>query len=354
MNLHDLFDARTIAAYWTEYASNQIPYLGRGLFTLRKKMGLDLKWIKGHKGLPVTLMPSTFDAKARFRERIGVSQIVTEMPFFREGYLIKEIDAQEILRVQESNDPFAQDVLNRIFADVASLIDGAAVVRERMRMQLIAPLDGSPGVSIVANNVDYTYNYDVDGSFRANNFLELQGNDMWSDPASNPIEDVRVAQEEIEDRTGTRPTLLIMSRKTFNYLLKNEVVRSAILAQNLTATIFMTEEIVKNVFSTLLGVTIVVYNKKYVNDDKQTAQFYPDDMVTLIPTGALGSTWFGTTPEEARRQLYSPDVITNIVDMGVAVTTIKIPHPVNIQTLASEIVLPSFERMDEVYVIKVA
>lgn len=354
MNLHDLFDARTIAAYWTEYASNQIPYLGRGLFTLRKKMGLDLKWIKGHKGLPVTLMPSTFDAKARFRERIGVSQIVTEMPFFREGYLIKEIDRQEILRVQESNDPYAQSVLANIFNDVASLIEGAAVVRERMRMQLLAPLDGSPGISIRANNVDYTYNYDIDGEFRANNFLELQGNDMWSDPASNPIEDIRAAQEEIEDRTGTRPTLLIMSRKTFNYLLKNEVVRSAILAQNLTANIFMTEEIVKNVFSTLLGVTIVVYNKKYVNDDKQTAQFYPDDMVTLIPTGALGSTWFGTPPEEADRQFNSPDVITNIVDIGVAITTIKIPHPVNIQTLASEIVLPSFERMDEVYVIKVA
>ena len=43
-----------------------------------------------------------------------------------------------------------------------------------------------------------------------------------------------------------------------------------------------------------------------------------------------------------------------IVDTGVAITTIKIPHPVNIETIASEIVLPSFERMDEVYVIKVA
>lgn len=353
MNLHDFFDARTIAAYWTEYASNQVPYLGRGLFTLRKKMGLDLKWIKGHKGLPVTLMPSTFDAKARFRERIGVARVQTEMPFFREGYLIKEIDRQEILRVQESGDPYAQSTLANIFNDVASLIDGAAVVRERMRMQLLAPLDGHPGISIVANGVDYTYNYDPDGSFAANNFLALQGNDVWSNPASNPLEDIREAQETIEEKTGTKPTIMILSRKTFNYLLKNEVIRSAILAQNLTANIFMTDAIVMNVFSTLLGVQIIVYNKMYISDDKNAAQFYPDGMVTLIPAGPLGSTWFGTTPEEAEQRLGSPDVITQIVDLGVAITTIKIPHPVNIETLASQIVLPSFERMDEVFVLKV-
>ena len=107
MNLTELFTPKIIAANYTEAASNAIPYLGSGLFPSVKRAGLDLAWIKGHKGLPISLKPSAFDAKATFRDRIGVSKLETEMPFFREGYKIKEKDRQEILRAQSSNDPYA-------------------------------------------------------------------------------------------------------------------------------------------------------------------------------------------------------------------------------------------------------
>lgn len=93
MNLTELFTPKIIAANYTEAASNAIPYLGSGLFPSVKRAGLDLAWIKGHKGLPVSLKPSAFDAKATFRDRIGVSKLETEMPFFREGYKIKSTDA---------------------------------------------------------------------------------------------------------------------------------------------------------------------------------------------------------------------------------------------------------------------
>ena len=42
-----------------------------------------------------------------------------------------------------------------------------------------------------------------------------------------------------------------------------------------------------------------------------------------------------------------------IVDTGVAVTQIVEPHPVNVNTLVSEIILPSYEQMDKVAVLKV-
>ena len=127
MNLTELFTPKIIAANYTEAASNAIPYLGSGLFPSVKRAGLDLAWIKGHKGLPVSLKPSAFDAKATFRDRIGVSKLETEMPFFREGYKIKEKDRQEILRAQSSNDPYAADVINRIYDDQQDLIAGADV-----------------------------------------------------------------------------------------------------------------------------------------------------------------------------------------------------------------------------------
>ena len=105
MDLREVFTPAAIAANWIEVASNQIPYLGATLFPARKKAGLDLSWLKGSRGLPVSLMPSAFDAKATFRDRIGFEKLETEMPFFREGYKIKEKDRQEMLRVQELPTP---------------------------------------------------------------------------------------------------------------------------------------------------------------------------------------------------------------------------------------------------------
>lgn len=118
MDLREVFTPAAIAANWIEVASNQIPYLGATLFPARKKAGLDLSWLKGSRGLPVSLMPSAFDAKATFRDRIGFEKLETEMPFFREGYKIKEKDRQEMLRVQESTDPYAAEVIARVFDDI--------------------------------------------------------------------------------------------------------------------------------------------------------------------------------------------------------------------------------------------
>ena len=49
----------------------------------------------------------------------------------------------------------------------------------------------------------------------------------------------------------------------------------------------------------------------------------------------------------------SSDAEVSVVNTGVAVTRIVNTHPVNIELYASEIVLPSFERMMEVAVLKV-
>ena len=61
-------------------------------FPEMKKAGLDLKWIKTHKGLPVTLKASNFDALPALRTREGVKIEKTQMAFFRETMQITEED----------------------------------------------------------------------------------------------------------------------------------------------------------------------------------------------------------------------------------------------------------------------
>ena len=353
MNIRDAYNAKAIAVRHTEAASNKQAYLGAGLFPAKKKTGLDLKWIKTAKGLPVSLAPSAFDTVSTLRSREGFKITETEMAFFKESMLVKENDEQEIMRVQDSSDPFAQEVLDRIYDDAETLLEGAAVVPERMRMQLLSSENGHPSISIAANGATYAYNYDPDGSYEANNFTELLGTDMWSDVAnSDPITDVMNAQDAVEARTGTRPSILIVSKQTMNYLKQNVKVRQYTLAQNVTANIIMTDNRVKETFSTELGVTIIVYAKQYKDEDGMVKKFFPDGIATLVPNGTLGNTWFGMTPEE-RTLLSKPGADVTVVDGGVAVSITVTEDPVQTKTTVSEICLPSFERMDETYTLKV-
>lgn len=355
LRLTDFYTAPAIADNWTEVQSNSIPYLGTAYFAPRKKAGLDISWLKGNKGLPVSLMPSAFDAKSTFRDRIGVSKVETELCFFRESMLVKEKDEQDIMRCLDTNDPYAQDVLNRVFDDTRTLVDAAAVVPERMIWQLLAPDSGNCGINIAANGVSYVYNYDPDGSWKANNYTALTGTNLWSDTAnSKPMTDIKTIQRTALKLKGTKLTTMIMSQTTFDYLLANAQIKSAILAQNATANIFMDDDMLANFIQIKFGISIVIYEKMYKDEAGTSHNFYPDGYVTFIPDGSLGSLWYGTTPEERILLGSNNGASVSIVNTGVAVAVSTTSDPVNTKTTVSEIVAPSFERMDEVFVAKVA
>ncbi len=352
MNLRDIFTSEAIASHYTEEASNREAYLGAGLFPSQKKNGLDLKWIRGHKGLPVSLMPSTFDAKSTLRDRVGIGKTETEMPFFRESILVKERDEQEIMRVQDSNDPYADEVLDRIFDDVTTLVDGADVVPERMRMQLLAPIGGKLGIEIKANGVNYTYNYDPTGEWKKGHYTKTAT--RWSSAADcDPVADLEAAMDKQEDKYGTRPKVALMSKATFNLIKNSAKVRSGVLAQNTTANLNYTTKIVRSYIEEALDITIVIYNKSYKDESGKEKKFYPDNIIMLLPDSSLGSTWYGTTPEE-RTLMGSGNADVTLVNTGIAVAVTVTEDPVNTKTTVSEIVLPSFERVDECAALEVA
>lgn len=354
-NFSDVFTAKAFAMYWTKYLeqANAEGYLGTSLFPPVKKKGIDIKWIKGRSGLPVTLRQSAFDAVAHVRDRIGVTAIQTEMPFFRDSFIVKESDRQEILRAQDSNDPYVQPVLDNIYNDAKNLTNGANVVPERMIMQLLSPADGSPKIEISDGaKVSCLYEYDVDGSFKVNNFKALTGTAAWTDHKnSNPVQDLLDAKEVVE-RTGNVPTIALMSKKTLRDIRENENVKAYIVAKAQAAggVVLVTDKLVKEYISEETELTVVVNNKSFIDESGTAKRFYPDDMVTLLPAQPLGSTVYGTSPEEADLMADGKADVA-IVNTGVAIATIKQEHPVNVRVLASEIVLPSFEDMDNVYVI---
>lgn len=344
--IFDLINAKEIGSYWTSAVENQIPYLGATLFPAKKQLGLDLSWIKGAQGLPVALTPSAFDAKATLRDRIGVKKVETEMPFFREAMRIGEKDRQEINKLlAASNRATLEPILNRIFDDVNNLVGGAEVQAERMRMQLL--YTGRISLTSVENRMSYDYNYQLPETHTDS----LKSNSRWSKTdMATPVQNIQAWQDKIEEDTGVRPTRAICTRQTWNYLLANKSIR---LDMNPIGgeKIIMTDTMLQQYLSAKLGLSVAVYNKRFhVELGGPSHLFFPDNVFTLIPPGVLGNTYYGTTPEESDLLAGGTDAEVKIVNTGVAITTYKEAHPVNVVTVVSAITLPSFETIDSIFI----
>mgnify|MGYP001076530530 CR=1 FL=1 len=231
MRLTDVFSAEAVAIRQTSDVSNRMPYVGQAFWPNKKKMGIDLKWIKSHKGLGIALKPSALDSLATIRPRKGFEAITQEMPFFRESMTIKEQDLAEIQRAQESNDPYLNEVLEHIYNDADELITGADISVERMRMNLLAPLNGDMKLTIgMADNTLYTYNYDADGSWKKSNFMEITSeNDKWSKPeTAKPLNDIQKAKESLA-AIGVIATYAMMTTKTLNYLVESSQIKNVFI-----------------------------------------------------------------------------------------------------------------------------
>lgn len=354
MLVNEVVNSASIAQVATTHESNQIPYLGLNWFAEKKKSGLDLSWIKTHKGLPVSLKPSNFDALPALRARDGLKKEKTQMAFFREQMIVTEEDAQEIDRIKDENDPYLQGALQSIYDDTNTLVLGAEVVPERMRMQLLATVKGHPVIGIESDGVKYNYDYDPTGEYAASHYIELQGTAKWSDATnSKPLTDLDNARKALAKK-GKIAKYALMNSNTFQYLLDSAQVKNSLLAHNATAVVEVNDDNVVAIVKQRTKLTVIIYDKMFVDETGTEQYFYPDNKVTLLPEGALGNTWFGTTPEE-RTANQVADVDVSIFGTGIAVA-VKTEYgpPALTSVTASEIVLPSYEGMDSTFVLEVA
>lgn len=349
-SIFDLVSADYIGTFYTDAVSNRMPMLGETLFPAVKQSGLDISWIKGHNGLPVSLAPAAFDAKAPLRDRVGVSKVETEMPFFREAMRIGEKERQELLKAASGmNRAYVQPIINHIYDDAANLIDGANVVAERLRMQLLssgeAHIVGSDGVG-----------YDYDFGMPAEHKKTLTGAAKWDSPQADVFDTLRKAKKKITSDTGATITRAICNSTVWEYLLKNEQIKNDIVTRLGVANgLIIDDNYLKQWFSAKLGLTVTVYDKMFKATQAGASEnYFPDDTFTLIPDGTLGRTYHGTTPEEADLMGGASAAQVRIVGAGIAVTTYKEPHPVNSVVVVSDIVLPSFEAIDNIFILTVA
>lgn len=354
MLVESVVTAKSIALAASEDASNKIPFLGLGFFPEDSQEGIDLKYIKTHKGLSPILAPTNFDAIPVLRARESFKIEKTQMPFFREQMLVSERDMLDLERIEKEDDPYLRQALKNIYDDTTTLVDSAIVVPEVMRMQLLAAANGKPSITISQNGVNYTYDYDPTDAYQTSNYESLSGTSTWDNASTaTPLDDINDAKQALIDK-GYAPKYILMNSVTWGYLMKAKQVESVLLTTNAAGTIYKTKAAVKTAILEATDLEVIVYDKTYKNAAGSAEKFYPDNQFTIIPEGALGKTMFGVTPE-ARSARQVADVDVEIFGTGIAVATKpSYGPPYKFETTVSEIVLPSYERMDETYVVKVA
>ena len=341
MIIFDLVLSAELVAYWEALIQDEAPYIGEELFPADKKRGLNLQWIKGSQGLPVVLKNSAFDVAAIPRARVGFDKLSANMPYFKESTYIDEELRQELNMVLETgNQAYIDSVMNRVFDDETRLLRGAAAAREMMRMMALT----TGVVTMESNGQVFSFDYGIPAEHK------ITVGTSWSDLTnSDPMEDIRQAKEQILDDTGAVITRAICDGKTWRNLRNNEKIKKEIfvltngvgaISDNRLRTYLMDE----------LGIEVVVNDKRYIDNTGATVKYIPEDVFVMFPDGALGKTWFGTTPAESDLMTGSAANVS-ITDTGVAVTSVKKEDPVQVETIVSMICLPSFEQADKIAII---
>ena len=342
MSIFDIITSDELASYWELLTQDREPYMGEELFPSQQKLGLDLKWIKGSKGLPVVLKESAFDVAAIPRPRLGFERLATEMPFFKESMYIDEELRQELNKVIETgNQTIIDTIVNRIFDDETRLLEGAAAQRERMRMMMLT----TGMISLSGNGQAYDYDYGVPSSHKTTTAKS------WSDATATIIDDIRTLKETIVNDTGVEVTRAICSSKVLGYMRKNTELKQTIMVLT-DGQGFVSDARIRQFFLDEIGVDIQTNDKRYIDETGAQQRYVADDVFVMFPAGQLGTTWFGTTPEQSDL-MTSGAANVSIVDTGVAITTMQKTDPVNVETKVTQICLPDFPTADQIGIIDV-
>lgn len=354
VNLFDYIRAQEIAAYVRENPNNRIPYFAETLFPSRTQMGTDISWLKGANGLPVALQPSEYDVKARMREKEGFEAVATEMAFFREAMRIGEKDRQQLnMLIAHPDNTVAMPIIRKIFDEAARLVEGARVQAEIMRCQLMTT--GKIDIASADGRAHYVYDYGQQNLYKAKR-------GVWgaTDAAADPVRDLIDIADDMELKTGIRPTRVVMNRKTFLDMVDCQLIHKMMYPDDSAMNYFVSESQRKSFIEQVTGLSIFVYSKKFgvldhatgLRHDSKEHQLIPDGVVVMFPDGNLGNTVYGTTPE-ASDLMSGTDAQVAQAPYGTTITTFKEKHPVQVVTVVSCVMVPSFEAIDNVAVIDV-
>lgn len=351
--LSDVMTADSFVGYVeTALPINQEATELAGLFPLRIMPGLDYSYITTD-GRPVELTaPSAFDAEPINQNRESFDAMAGQLPLFRKKMHLTEKEKVMLSLYMRANDVAGMErLITNIYDDQRTLIRGARMTMEFLRSRAL--MDGK--ISINSKGGAVSVDYLVPSEHK----ITLAGDETWEKPAAPIIEQIKKWMSLIEDKTGIKPTKMLMNSNTYAYFAKNLQLRNhlmpiALLAQTAVANALPVSDMqILESLKAATGLTsITVYNRK-VYMDGTNLDLIEDNKIVLFPDGELGNTLVGTSPAELYVQT-GGEANVAVTSEGIAINvsgTDKAPYTV--ETQVEFIALPSFIASNVVVQVKV-
>lgn len=337
MDFEELFDMAVLRDYLKtrEYK----PYFGEILFPEDKVQDIDLAYIKGAKNLPVSASIHGFDTETEIASREQFEYVKQRLALIK-----RKIRMGEELLVKLNTPRTAAEFEKAkeiVFNDVDKMVKAVTTRIEAMRMEALS----TGKITVNENGAVLTIDYGVP----SDNIKTLAGNSVWTDPASDPLNDILTWMNDIIKTSGTKPTRALTSNAVLAALLNNAKVRKDILGND-------TKLLTKTTLNTFLQEneypTIVTYDEQYrvqnQNGTYTSKRFFPENKFVMFGSEPLGETIYGLTPEEIALSGKTDVEISE--NQKVTVGIYSTIDPVATWTKATATALPTFPLAGEVVI----
>jgi hypothetical protein len=357
MAFAEYFNAKELVDFAEAKFSENVNQLWNQLFPAKSIPSMDISWIKAKNSRLAPLRAAALGEKAARRSPSGFQRVESDLPFFRESMPVDEKQRQNItnlLIVYQNNPDMVDEILRNLYHEHAQLIWGAFANCDLMVGSLL-----TSGKIIFSSDVNdgrtnnYEYDYDQNGQWRSNNILQLNAGQYWNDACkatNDPLDDIVSAIED-QKQLGWTTAKILLNTSTFRGLCKSQSITKAIAPLGGVVKRSQIKELIEDETKC----SLIVYDNYVLTGDGNSTNVLPDGKVVLLPDGELGKMCFAPTPEAFNLQLGKTEPRKDIAVMrnGVTVLSKAEDNPVDYETIVSATMLPSYPKMDAVYVLSV-
>lgn len=310
--------------------------LGDTLFPETKIDDIELEFIKGGNGLPISASVHAWDSETEIADREGFNVVKMELANVKRKIRLSAKDAVKLRNPRTSAE--LRSVLNDLFDDANKMVEAVRTRFEAMRFEALATGKVTFNENGYVGELDYGIPDDHKETVE----------DAWDNANSNPLNDLKKWQSVIQQSTGTKPNRVLTSERVALALEDHAAIRLAIKGnENQVVT-----RVELNNFLVSKGLpTIATEDRSYrtrTATGYETHRYFAEDTLALFPEGPLGQLVYGVTEEEA---ILFEDGSINTSSIGNVVTTVyrEIDPPAR-WTKASGVALPSFPVADQVFI----
>lgn len=255
---------------------------------------MEYRLLAGGTGLADAATFRSFDAESPIGRRQTVNRLIGELPPLSQKLRCGEYERLRMRKVTDDR------VRQELFNDAAIITRNLAARMELARGDALA--NGS--VTISENGVGVVVDY---GRSTAHNVTAAV---PWTNAASDPLQDIMSWRDTYLATNGVDPETMLLSRRTWNILLRNTAVRAQVFGGQAlqiggSGSSVVTQMQLNSVFAAQGLPSITLYQSQ-INVNNVAQKVIPDNKVILLPEvgpGAtaedaqLGSTLWGTTAE---------------------------------------------------------